>query len=148
MSTTAGEALSSAETQKPAQPRDRSHLAPHQFGAGQDPREAQAKGAAAKRAKRDALAEGPREVIAQALYRKREALAIAVELAIDDAASANESTRKAGRRDLAMLLNQAFGVVERATGAVSTEDTPLAELPREERMAMIARLRADLDTEG
>jgi hypothetical protein len=67
-----------------------------------------------------------------------------VRKAIEDCGSDDLATRKPGRQALPRLLDQALGRVEEAMGSLSTEDTDLNEIPREERAAMIAELRRQL----
>lgn len=132
-----------------AEPYDRKRATEHlkKFGKDLDPREMQARSAAARRAKKDALSRGPRETIAQVLHRRADLLALATEKALEDAASENASLRKEGRAILPRLLDQGLGRIEVRTSGSSTDDpTEGAPLDRETRMRYIAELERQLGT--
>ena len=95
-------------------------------------------------ARLESLTRGPREVIAQTLHDNGELLARATLKALEDAASDDAGLRRSGRQALPRLLDQGLGRVEEATGAASEDDVSLMEIPREERMKMIAELRAEI----
>ncbi len=115
-------------------------LAPFRFDS------AKAKAAAAKshesrRAKRDAIASGPREAIAMGLMDKLSALRIAAGLLAEDCASTDAAVRKQARRDIGPWLNQALGTIERRSDVTPSEgDTLPAD--RETRMRLLAELDA------
>ncbi len=122
-------------------PRSGETTEPRLFGRGLDPREMQLRSAAAKRAKREQLAAGPREAIALGLTDSLTTLRAAARKLVEDAASDDATTRRAARRDMGTWLNQGLGTIERRSDVTASEgDTLPAD--RETRMRLLAELDA------